>query len=96
MSKPLITFLLLTWLSVLQSCKVAQLPITTAIGTVISVDGDQVLVAFEVINKEKGSQGSNWFYCPRHNYKKGDWYPNPDKDPSFSDKIEKEGSDAIH
>tara|TARA_R110002020_G_scaffold475112_1_gene708602 strand:+ start:2409 stop:2771 length:363 start_codon:yes stop_codon:yes gene_type:complete len=57
----------------------AEPPISEAFGTVISIDGDGVLVAFEVINKDKGSQSSNWFYCPRHRFRKGDTYPDPSK-----------------
>lgn len=54
-------------------------PVTVATGVVISVDGDHVLVAFEVINRSTGSQTSNWFYCPKHTYQKGDRYPDPSK-----------------
>ncbi|WP_057935833.1 hypothetical protein [Algoriphagus resistens] len=61
------------------SCKAIVPPVTVATGTVISVDGDNVLVAFEVINKAKGSQGSNWFYCPKHFFKVGDTYPDSAK-----------------
>jgi len=61
------------------SCKPISYPVTEATGTVISIDGDNVLVAFEVINKDKGSQGSNWFYCPKHTFKKGDRWPDPSK-----------------
>ncbi|WBL42361.1 hypothetical protein PBT90_00065 [Algoriphagus halophytocola] len=62
------------------SCRTAkQPPVTTAIGTVISVDGDNVLIAFQVINKDKGAQGSNWFYCPQHQFQVGDKYPDPSK-----------------
>lgn len=56
-----------------------QPPVSEAIGTVISVEGDDVLVAFEVINKVKGSQATNWFYCPKHQFRKGDRYPDPAK-----------------
>jgi hypothetical protein len=83
--KALILVLLLAILiAFLCSCaSVKYPPVTAVIGTVISVDGDNVLVTFEVVNKAKGSQGSNWFYCPRHSYRKGDSYPDPDKDPTF-------------
>lgn len=68
---------------VLSSCEAfkpaIEPPVSEAFGTVISVDGDDVLVAFEVINKDKGSQASNWFYCPRHQFQKGDRYPDPTK-----------------
>lgn len=74
----IVILFLISWMTSCVSVKYP--PVTAAIGTVISVDGDNVLVAFEVVNKAKGSQGSNWFYCPRHSYSKGDRYPDPSKD----------------
>lgn len=72
---------LLTMLFV--GCSSAKLPATESIGTVISVDGDKVLVAFEVVSEQRGSQASNWFYVPRHSYSKGDRFPDPCKDPQL-------------
>ena len=63
------------------SCASSRLPATTSTGYVISVDGDQVLVTFEVVNESRGSQASNWFYIPKHSYRKGDLYPDCRKDP---------------
>lgn len=59
----------------LTGCKNFIPPVSEATGIVISIDGDNVLVAFEVINKEKGSQASNLFYCPKHTFQKGDRWP---------------------
>jgi hypothetical protein len=64
-------------------CAAKRYPATTSVGYVISVDGDEVLVAFEVVNEQRGSQASNWFYIPGHRYQKGDRYPDPAKDPSL-------------
>jgi hypothetical protein len=64
-------------------CAPKQYPATSSVGYVISVDGDRVLVAFEVVTEQRGSQASNWFYIPGHRYKKGNKYPDPDKDPSL-------------
>ena len=79
----LMIIVILTLIACFSSCvSMKYPPVTVATGTVISVDGDNVLVAFEVINKTKGAQGSNWFYCPRHVYSKGDRYPDPGKHPN--------------
>lgn len=69
--------------SLLSSCAAKRYPATTAIGYVISVDGDQVLVSFEVVQDPPGSQAAHWFYVPAHSYKKGDRYPDPSKDPNL-------------
>jgi hypothetical protein len=76
-------FLLSVIFLLLSRCKVKELPATTSIGLVISVDGDRVLATFEVVSEQRGSQASNWFYIPGHSYQKGDRYPDPAKDPSL-------------
>lgn len=58
------------------SCKSAIAPIALPYGPVISIDGDTIEVAHEVINKEKGSQIAAWYYVPGHGFVKGDIYPN--------------------
>ena len=79
----LIAWLMLALIFISFSCEslkpVMHAPVSEATGTVISVDGDNVLVAYEVINKEKGSQASNWFNCPGHQFQKGDSYPDSTK-----------------
>lgn len=65
------------------SCKPAQMPATLSIGTVIQVDGDRVLVTFQVVNKDYSDQAANWFYIPGHSYQRGDTYPDSTKDPNL-------------
>ena len=67
-----IVFLLALWLL---GCKAAEPPVALPYGPVISVQGDQIEVAFEVINKEPGSQISGWFYVPGHAFVKGNIFP---------------------
>ena len=57
------------------SCKSAEPPVALPYGPVISVQGDKIEVAFEVINKEPGSQISGWFYVPGHGFVKGNIFP---------------------
>lgn len=82
------TFLVLLTITMLalfffSGCASTQPPATSSVGIVISVDGDRVLVSFEVMNEKRGSQASNWFYVPRHTYQKGDRYPDARKDPNL-------------
>lgn len=63
---------------ILVSCKV-QMPVTSADGVVISTDGDEVFVAFEVVSGGKADAAFNWFHCPGNSYVRGDKYPDPKK-----------------
>lgn len=59
----------------LASCKVQEPPVALPYGPVISVDGDLIEVAHEVINKQKGSQIAAWYYVPGHRFVKGNIFP---------------------
>jgi len=66
---------------ILVGCRSNAILSTESMGLVISVDGDRVLVAFDVKTEEYGDQMVNSFYIPGHHYGKGDRYPDPCKDP---------------
>lgn len=70
-------------LVVLKSCVSSQAPATRSTATVVQVDGDRVLVTFQVVDRDFSDQAANWFYIPRHSYQLRDRYPDPDKDPSL-------------
>jgi len=77
----LILFFLL--LMLLFGCSSVQPPATTSTGTVITVDGERVLVNFPVVTGSYSDQAANWFHIPGHSYKVRDMYPDPCKDPKL-------------
>lgn len=86
----LYSFKALAWITILFvigmllfGCASVQPPATTSIGTVITVDGERVLVTFPVVTGNYSDQAANWFYIPGHSYEVRDMYPDPCKDPKL-------------
>lgn len=71
----LLILILIGCLVFFTGCKTAAPPVVVPYGPVISIDGDRIEVAFEVINKEPGSQLAGWFYVPGHRFVKGNIFP---------------------
>jgi len=71
-------FKLLT-LFLLFSCSSLIPPVALPYGPVISINGNMIEVAHEVVNKEKGSQIAAWYYVPGHNFVKGNIFPDSTK-----------------